>query len=357
MSLERPVYLEAHILQVKTKDAELVEQKRRKGELDPEHKKFKDVGINNQLEIYDSGLSTNTFFKVIQRFAKSFDNKYDGPQNGSTNKGIILIENSLKIDEDAEIISGQFKGGEFGNGKDLYDAGDASKLVENLGSDKITTYTYYFMLWVPQEYKKGILVIQNFGRSTSCNSVFRNKLQVFMNKEIPEIVEINKLASEDTLRLMLNDGMIKEYTLKKHSVNSDFTRDNLSKIVGKSFPVTLSYTMEDINKKVPRKLIDIIVKATKSKTVDNSFFTLPDTMTNDNLDDSIEANLLVQHGKLKRKVQLFKGVAPSVADVMPEEKKKYDIKGFPTFTSINSYVTKELLDEYKDLLGLSKVKP
>lgn len=206
---------------------------------------------------------------LIQSFDKSF------LPNSDNSKAISFADSkSFQISDNRNIISGRFYGGNTGIKSEVYKTTDATKLTHTIENDEVTAVQFFFEIWFPKRFNKGVLIVQRYSNST-CLGLFRKRLSDFF-KEIGYKLNTYKFVPDSHRKKFIDDCTIVSVDIKqKNDIDSGIENCDILKtgrIIKTIKNIAVKVSELTADKAYKRKLKDDIAK------YDNSYNEQSDTL-------------------------------------------------------------------------------
>lgn len=143
---------------------------------------FKSEATPVKFEIYAKDImpqvNQNEYMKtILNDFIGNFDNTFALNDKGTQGVTITLTLqcsfNSVK-----NTIWGQYKGGTTGIQRDIFDKNQAQMPKDQISVDDVSSVPFFFQLWLPMDYKYGLLFVQSY-TNLSCATSFRKELEKY----------------------------------------------------------------------------------------------------------------------------------------------------------------------------------
>lgn len=183
-------------------------------DLKPLSVKDKDARENFD-KIYEKLSSTNDdkkgLYALLDAIIKSFDKTF--LSNSDNSKAISFADaQSFKISDNKNTITGRFYGGNTGVQSEVYKSKDATKSTHIIQNDEVTALQFFFLIWFPKRYNKGVLIVHRYSNST-CLGLFRKRFSDFF-KEIGYKLNTYKFVPESHRKKFIKDCTITSVDIK-----------------------------------------------------------------------------------------------------------------------------------------------
>lgn len=172
--------------------------------------KDKFLNLNNNL------FENKDFYTVVQEFIKHIETE---PFVNSTQDKKLYFVGEIGLDSTQRIITGTLKKGWSGKESDIVSINDnTNKVIFKQLREHASTNPFYFMLAMPEKVSFGILIVQSF-KYFGMKEILEDALKRFFAKNYKEFVcEIFSLANPALFDKMLDNGGVKQITLKQHAI-------------------------------------------------------------------------------------------------------------------------------------------
>lgn len=317
-------------------------KKQRKDEFVGFDEFYKKEGETNEI-------STESFKNFFTDYITSFDGKFW--EQSITGKAINLSKQHVHFDTKERIIYGLVEGGTTGIGTKIKKKEDVSdENAFQVTTEMVSSIPYYFLLWLPKDSNKGLLIIQSIGNK-SISETFKIHLRRFFNNSTKSLSFVtNELIPKETSEKMQKDGIINTIILRRMHLPSSKGAKLLGLKYAEGSPLTIEIKITGLSKIAAIK--DKVLNTMKGK-----FPQLIDTTCIEDIgfDENYEILAKFEHdgkvavGKLSER---FK-IAPSY--YIKEGDINRNIYQHPEFESINKYCQSFLIALKKEI-GYKKTK-
>lgn len=159
------------------------------------------------------------FEDFFQRYVKHFDGKFTVYE--SWNKGISLAKKGISFGSSNNYIVGKLEGGPtdlVGTVKSKTNTDDPGFRVTR---DHVSSINHYFILWLPRDSNKGLLITQSLG-DRSLNEPLKFNLKKFVESIDGKLyVDIREHITEKAQKKMKDQGVIKKLVLRRSGMSTD----------------------------------------------------------------------------------------------------------------------------------------
>jgi len=210
------------------------------------------------------GDDNSTKFKTLfKKYIQSFDKKFVIYKNWP--KGFTIPENNLKFNSAKHFVYGVLEGGSTNLYYDVKDINDTENTEYKVTGDKIQSLPFHFLLYVPPNSNKALMVIQSFGdinMDALLKLNFSKFIQSIDHKYYIDYAEYITEAAEKRMR----KGVLQKITLRRSKLPSDKVDTMFTKEfkIGEELTIELnitgfsSTTKEFISRKILGNYTDII---------------------------------------------------------------------------------------------------
>jgi hypothetical protein len=298
------------------------------------------LGIRNERVIncirLDSLFGNSDFFSFFQEYVSSFDKKLS--LNKVQQKSIKFRSGSLNVNSAQRIISGIIDSGDYGIESSIVNIKTGIEKYHKTIEDT-DIKPFYFLLYIPKSSDKAFVILQRLG-IYGINGIFRTHLENFIKGKSDDlVVEFSPFISHKLAQSFINDGDIKEISLRRYNLPTDVT-DKLG--------------MESLEEDILSLELKITAKRKRSLHFNNQvkkFINNPNAVMFDikelkslGFNGEHKSSIKVRLGKNTRTIDLSEtGQIRPYYDIDEEVKK--DASGHPDFDSINNIAIKLLNDE------------
>jgi hypothetical protein len=184
-----------------------------------------------QLELYTIGVRekrAQAFFPLEQlaetedflSFFKGFVETLDEDMLDDEEQKRSLQVTQTRLTSNERMISGIFESGDYGLESRIVDRKTRKETYKKTVDD-VDIKPFYFLLYMPKESGKGLLVLQRTG-NYGINTVVRKHLNKFFAERFGDLkMEINQYLSKDLAEKFIGQGDIQEISLKKYELPPD----------------------------------------------------------------------------------------------------------------------------------------
>ncbi|WP_375418293.1 hypothetical protein [uncultured Hymenobacter sp.] len=128
---------------------------------------------------------TRPFADFFKHYIASFNGAFSATANVS--KAIHLDSSAVRFNARRRFISGTVDGGNLGGSLDVKDKANAANVIFRIGTDHVTAEPFHFLLWMPADFEKGILLVQGYTNATIADA-FKQHLAAFVRQECPDVL-------------------------------------------------------------------------------------------------------------------------------------------------------------------------
>lgn len=169
--------------------------------------------------------------KVIHRpfrdffiaYVESFSGKFLA--SAGVSKAINLDTNSVQWNSGKRTISGFVEGGNTGGTSDVKESNDASVTLFSFKPEHVSAEPFYFLLWMPKDYDKGVLLVQGYTNST-VTDVFKQTLLEFFRLQCPSYaLRTGTYVDKASIDRFMEEAKINSVTFRRTRLVSDVAED------------------------------------------------------------------------------------------------------------------------------------
>lgn len=158
------------------------------------------------------------FFSLFREYLGEIETKIH--QHDKYFKTIKLKSGNLQIDSGRRIIRGMVESGPFGREEDIVGISTGRLNYRKKKEDTIHQ-PFYFLLWVPEEFDKGFLILQRLGVS-GIRNVFQATLKTFFQERYQDLlIDFRAFLDQEIARQFIEHGNYEKVTLIKNGLPSD----------------------------------------------------------------------------------------------------------------------------------------
>jgi hypothetical protein len=159
------------------------------------------------------------FVSFFQSYVNSFDKKFVVHFSG---KALTIQENSWGFGSESRVIYGTIEGGTTNLGgaiKTKNNVSDADAFP--LTTDHVEARPYFFLLWIPKDWDRGMLIFQSYSNSSIFN-VFQQHLRTFIaNGNLNSNMIFSTYVPKDDADKIKKSSVVNSITLRRHNLPSD----------------------------------------------------------------------------------------------------------------------------------------
>lgn len=172
-------------------------------------KRDKENYIN--LDEFDGG----DMLEFFQKYLNSFN--VDIVINEQRKKSLKFLSDFTRFNSKDRTISGILESGDYGVDSTILDQHTgAVKFKKN--KDDLDVKPFYFFLSLPSRHNKGMVVLQRLG-IYGINGIFTQHFAEFFQEKYDDyIVEFNPLISRQLAKEFIDNGLVKEITLRRYDL-------------------------------------------------------------------------------------------------------------------------------------------
>lgn len=119
-------------------------------------------------------------------------------------------------------LTGLIEGGEFGVSSQLQDV-QTLAITHNRGVNEVENFPLYFLIWIPQEGRRGIVILQKSGTHGIKTPLFDALKQRFENEHDGLRLILNTLTYGKLVQQYLDEGRVTEIRLIQYESPDDIT--------------------------------------------------------------------------------------------------------------------------------------
>lgn len=275
------------------------------------------------------------FFELVKNYFKSHKNAFIVLDR--LNKSLKIESKYLNFSQNDRTICGILSCGEYGLQSDIINirTRDHKYTKETIDSD---IKPYYLLIFIPDTYDKGLLILQRTG-IFGIHGILKNHFEQYFKKSYSDLmIEFSPLILKDLARKFIEDGFIKELTLRRYNLPSDVI-DKLGLHEHSERIMSLELKL------VAKRRSSLPYNNRVKKFIDNPnavLFDIPE-FSNLGFDGGHKTSIRTRLGNNVRTIDLAEtGLIRPYYDIDQEVSK--ESTGHPIFESINS-ITKDLLCE------------
>lgn len=180
----------------------------------------------------DSSLKWETFIKLFSgrkyekkfetlftEYIKHFDGKFTVYKNW--NKGISLGKNAVTFGSLNNFVVGKIEGGTTDISSTIKKQNNVEDEGFKVTRDHVNSIPFYFLIWLPPDSNKGLLIIQSIG-DKSIHDPFKYNFKKFIeNKNEKLYVDFNEHITEGAIKKMKEKGRVRQLILRRSCLPSD----------------------------------------------------------------------------------------------------------------------------------------
>jgi hypothetical protein len=293
-------------------------------------RKSKDNKDNDEYLKIDNFFNNVDFLDFFEKFINNFGNEMI--INEDYKKSFQFQQEFTRIDRKNRKISGIIESGDYGLDGKIVNT-KSGRLNYHKSTEDTDIKPFYFLVIFPENSNKGFVVLQRTG-IYGINSVFKSHLELFFKKEFTNLmIEISQFVSKNLANKFLNNGGVRELTLRRYNLPSDVIEklgmtDQSEDILSVEFKIVSKRKKSFVgfNKRITK-----FIKATNG-----SFFDLPE-LSKLGFDDKAQYSVKIKLGNSTRTIDLSEhGQIRPYFDV--EDHVDKDPKtGHPIFESIDKF--------------------
>jgi hypothetical protein len=207
----------------------------------------------------DSPCSFDEFFsytfkgKTIHRPFRDFFITYVESFNGKflasagVSKAINLATSSVQWNNGKRTISGFVEGGNTGVTGDVKESDNASVTLFSFKPGQVSAEPFYFLLWMPKDYDKGILLVQGYTNS-SVSDVFKQTLLEFFRLQCPSyVLRTGTYVDKASIDRFMDEAKINSVTFRRTRLVSDVAEDTQKTRTNKETKVKVDVKITDLS--------------------------------------------------------------------------------------------------------------
>ena len=158
------------------------------------------------------------FIGLFKKYIQAFDKKFVIYKNWP--KGFTIPENRLKFNSAKHFVYGVLEGGSTNLYYDVKDVNDTENTEYKVTGDKIQSLPFHFLLYVPDNSNKALMIIQSFG-DINMDALLKLNFSKFIQSIDPKYYidyaeHITKAAEK-----RMKKGVLKKITLRRSKLPSD----------------------------------------------------------------------------------------------------------------------------------------
>ena len=183
------------------------------------HKKRTQLSWSELFEKFPGRTYEKKFQTFFVAYIKHFDGKFTVYDNW--NKGISIGKNAVTYGSAGNFIIGKAEGGPTNLVGLVKAKGNIDDPGFQVTRDHVSSIPHYFILWMPKDSNKGLMIVQSLGDRTIYEPLKLNFKKFVESVDEKFYVDFNEHVSEEAIRKMKERGRIKQLVLRKSSLPSD----------------------------------------------------------------------------------------------------------------------------------------
>lgn len=156
------------------------------------------------------------FVPLFEAFVNSFGGMFDA-LNG---KAISVSSKSVRYDSGSRTISGIVQCGHTDMGGFAKKKNEPEEEGVKLTPDHVSGQPYYFLFYLPETSKTGVLIFQSFS-DRSFSDRFRSKFQFFVAQQNGPVLTFEHYFPERAVSLFKEEGHLSRLSIRRYGVSSD----------------------------------------------------------------------------------------------------------------------------------------
>lgn len=174
-------------------------------------------------DIFSSFIDVEPLVGFYQLMVKHFDSEFQ--MNSDKTKGISIAKDTFKgYDKDGSLIWGTFLAGPTGSHVHVYDNKDSNNEVMVVEPDKTLAQEHYFIAYLPNDSKTGILAVQS-SNTSNMTSPFREHFSAIVAK-LGYKVGYGRFVPDKYIKTYLGNTALQYLTIFKGSKLKEDVRHN-----------------------------------------------------------------------------------------------------------------------------------
>jgi hypothetical protein len=166
----------------------------------------------------DSFFGESDFFAFFQEYISTLDQEL--LVNESQKKSLQFVSDNISIAFENRTISGVVESGDYGVESRIVDRTSKKENYRKMVDD-LDIKPFYFLILAPKRHNKGLLVLQRLG-GFGINALFTYHFEKYFKMKYEGLlVEFNPFVSKELAKAFIENGAIKEISLKRYSLPSD----------------------------------------------------------------------------------------------------------------------------------------
>jgi hypothetical protein len=193
---------------------------------------------------YDGSIIVRPFSDFFVKYVESFNGKFRA-QHGISKA--INLSPPIGWNAARRVIMGKVTGGNTGSTVDVFSTNSATDLLFTTDPAHVTSEPFYFLLWMPSDFDKGILLIQGYTNATVTDA-FKQTLIGFFKEQCPTFtMKLNTYVDKETINNFAENMHTDEIIFHRTRVASDKT-DDTRKILGKGSSVKVDVKVKGLSR-------------------------------------------------------------------------------------------------------------
>ena len=174
-------------------------------------------------KLYSGGFVRRPFADFFTKYVESFNGKFLA--TAGVTKAIHLVPGSVAWNPKKRTISGIVDGGNVGSTVDIRPATNATNTLFTVGPEHVSAEPFHFLLWMPADYEKGILLIQGYTNST-ISDAFKQTLIAFFKQECPSYtLNLGTYVDKETVEQFMRGAKVNQVVFRRTRVAPDVSDD------------------------------------------------------------------------------------------------------------------------------------
>ena len=161
------------------------------------------------------------FEDFFKDYASSFDGKF--VTKTTSNKAINLSSTAgrLSFASRARTVNGIYKGGSTGYKSTIQPQENAESEAFVVTTGHVNSHLYHFILWFPEDFDTGILIIQGYADS-SIADIVKNHLSDFVRQQAPDfMLRFGRYVDQETVRRFAENAVVDKVILRRRKLDSN----------------------------------------------------------------------------------------------------------------------------------------
>jgi hypothetical protein len=195
-------------------------------------------------KLYDGTILPRPFADFFTKYVESFNGEFKS--NAAETKAIHFVPGSVSWNARRRTISGIAEGGNRGSTADIKASKKAGETILKLSTDHVYSEPFHFLLWMPADFDKGILLLQGYTNAT-ISDAYKQSLVEFFKEQCPRFtLRLGTYVDPETVKDFMNGAKANEVIFRRTRVAPDLS-DDTERAATATKEVTVDVSVRGLN--------------------------------------------------------------------------------------------------------------